>query len=108
MAKKKSSSIKAKIKSAYDKHKEQIVAYLMEFLETGGKTVLESLKQVTKVKDKIKKIVVSTGLVLAALVVVLIGIANYLSALTPNWPPGLMQVVVGAVAIVLALIYVKT
>lgn len=105
---KKEESVKSKIKSVYEKHKEKILAYFIDFLETGGKTVLESLKQMAKVKEKLRKIVVSTGLVLAALVVVLIGIATYLSALTPNWPPGLMQIVVGAVAIVLALIYVKT
>ena len=105
---KKASSVKSKIKNVYEKHKEQITAYFMDFLETGGRSLLEWLKEVAKIKEKIRKIVVSTGLVLAALVVVLIGIASYLSTLTPNWPPGLMQVLVGAIAIVLAMIYVKT
>jgi len=105
---KKKESVKSKIQDVYEKHKEKILAYFMDFLETGGKSVLDWLKQLAQLKEKFRKIVVSTGLVLAALVVVLIGLANYLASLTPTWPPGLMQVVVGAVAIILAMIYVKT
>jgi fatty acid desaturase len=105
MAKKE--SVKSKIKSVYEKHKEQITAYLMDFLETGGRNLLEWLKEVAKIKEKIKKVIISTGLVLAALVVILIGLATYLSTLVPNLPAGLMHVIVGVVAMILAWIYVK-
>ncbi len=107
MAKKKG-SVKSKIKNVYEKHKEQLLTYFMDFLETGGRSLLDWLKQIAEIKEKIKKVIISTGLVLAGLVVILIGLANYLATLVPNWPAGLMQIVVGAVAIVLALIYVKT
>jgi len=106
MAKKE--SVKSKIKGVYEKHKEQILEYFMDFLETGGKSLLDWLKQIAKVKEKFKKVVVSTGLVIAGLIIVLIGLANFLATLVPQWPAGLMQIIVGAVAIVLALIYVKT
>lgn len=102
------SSIKSKIKSVYEKHKEEILAYLMDFLESGGKSLLEWVKQASKIKEKIKKLIISTGLVLAGIIVVIIGIATYLATLVPTWPAGLMQVVVGVVAILLALIYIKT
>ena len=106
MAKKKG-SVQSKIKSVYDKHKEQILAYFMDFLETGGRSLLDWLKHVAEIKEKIRKIVLSTGLVIAGLFILILGLANYLATLVPNWPAGLMQIVVGAAAILLAVIYVK-
>ena len=104
---KKQQSVKSKIKSAYEKHKEQLLIYFMDFLESGGRNLLEWLKQIAVIKEKIRKVVVSTGLILGGLVVILIGLANYLSTLVPDWPAGLMQAVVGVVAVILALIYIK-
>ena len=104
----KKASVKSKIKNVYAKHKEQLLTYFMDFLETGGRSLLDWLKQIAEIKEKIRKVIVSTGLVIAGLIVLLIGLANYLATLAPNWPAGLMQMVVGAVAIILAMIYVKS
>lgn len=104
MAKKR---IKTDIKNAYEKNKEKVLQYLVDFLERGGGSLLDWIKQILKIKEKIKKVVVSMGLVFAGLVVLIIGLANYLATLAPNLPDGIMQVIIGAVVIGLAIIYVK-
>ena len=104
MAKK--SSIKDKIKKDYDNNKEKIFEYLMDFVEFGGKSIIDWLKKVANVKKKIRKVVVSSGVVLAALIVLIFGLASYLATFV-SWPDGLMHILVGFVSIVLAGIYVK-
>jgi len=104
MAKKKT---KSAVKDLYEKNKEKIMTYLADFLEQGGKSLLEWVKRVSKIREKIRKVIVSTGFILAGLVVLLLGIADYLATLAPSLPAGVMHIIVGIVIIVLAIIYVK-
>lgn len=104
MAKKKA---KSAVKELYEKNKEKIMAYLADFLEQGGKSLLEWVKRVSKIKERIRKVVVSTGFILAGLIVLLLGISDYLATLTPDLPAGVMHIIVGVVTIVLAMVYVK-
>lgn len=104
MAKKKT---KSAVKGLYEKNKEKIMVYFADFLEQGGKSFLEWVRKVSRIKERIRKVVVSTGFILAGLVVLLVGIADYLATLAPNLPAGMMRIIVGIVVIALAIIYVK-
>ncbi len=95
------------VKELYEKNKEKIMAYLADFLEQGGKSLLEWVKKISRIRERIRKVVVSTGFILAGLVVLLLGIADYLATLAPNLPAGIMHIIVGIGVIVLAIIYAK-
>lgn len=99
--------IKTNIKKTYEKNKEKVLQYLADFLERGGSSFLEWIRQILKIKEKIRKVFVSVGLVFAGLVVLIIGLSNYLATLAPNLPAGVMHIIVGIGIIALAMVYVK-
>ena len=95
------------VKKSLAEKKEKVLDFIVNLLENQSKNVIEFVKKVTRIREKVKKVVVAATLTAAGLIVVLIGIANYLSALFPTLQDGIMQIIVGLAAIITAVIYKK-
>ena len=61
--------VKKKVNNIYEENKEKVIGILADFLQKGGNSVLDWVKQIFSVKKKIRKLITSTGFILAALVV---------------------------------------
>ncbi len=94
-------------KKKIEDKKEKVLDFIIGIVENQSKNIIDFVKKVTKVREKVRKVVVATGLTLAGLIVVLIGLSNYLAATFPNLQNGIMQMLVGLLAIIIAVIYKK-
>lgn len=88
--------------------KEKVLDFILDIVENQSKNIIDFIKRMVKMKEKIRKIVFATGLGLAGLIVLVLGLANYIGTFFPNLQYGVMQIIVGAVAIVIAVLYKKS
>jgi len=69
--------------------------------------VFEWMKDMTQVKERIRRSIALVVLSIAGVVLLGTGIASYLAQLVPKLTLGLSQIIVGAALILLGLIYIK-
>lgn len=100
-------SVKKPLKEMYEKNKEKIIDILVSFLESGATNVLNWVKGVSKIKEKIRKLISIMVLTLAGVVVLFIGLAELLNYYFPALQNGLAYIIVGVVMILVAWLYGK-
>jgi hypothetical protein len=98
---------KRETKGLYERNKERIIEILVDFLQKGGNSILDWLKHILGIKNKIRKVVASFGFMLAGLFVFTLGVSDYLSTFAPGLPQGGMRMIVGAAIIIISFLYLK-
>ncbi len=109
MAKKKASGkekLASGIKKVVSEYKNKAMSKVVEFVEKEAVNIIGWFKDMMRIKQIIRKFVVSTLICLAALVVMFLGIANYIAELS-GVSAGLMQIIVGVALLIVAAIYKK-
>ena len=78
MAKKKP-SIKTGVKKLVDEYKDKVLLVLASFLEREAMQVVEWVKDITRIKKKVRMLVMLVGLIFAGMVLVTFGIAKFVT-----------------------------
>lgn len=110
MAKKKASGkekLASGVKKLVSEYKNKAISTIVDFVEKESGNIISWFKDMMKIKQAIRKFVVSTIICLAALVVMFLGIANYIAELS-GINEGLMQIIVGVVLLIVAAVYKKS
>ena len=103
--KKRKSLVPPEIKGLLTKYKDTIVMHLLSLLEAKGKNLLEALKNIGHIREKIKRFFISMELMFFGVFFILFGVAIYLQKLWPQLTDGLNYLLVGLVLVVVAWIY---
>lgn len=107
MAKKAGKNIKKNFKKLFSEYKSKAMDILGEFLQEQAGSLVEMLKGLLKIKQMVKKMLISVISGLAAAVVLLLGISGVLAMYFTNISEAWWQVIVGAVVIAFVAIYNK-
>jgi len=92
-------------KKSVNEKKEKVLDFILSIAENQSKNIIDFVRRITRVRERMRKLVVATGLTLAGLIVVFIGLANYLSSIWPNLQDGIILMIVGLAAILIAVVY---
>ncbi|MBW2996585.1 hypothetical protein KY332_04780 [Candidatus Woesearchaeota archaeon] len=103
---KKKTSKKSEIKSLLKEFAEKSVGILVSSIEKVN--FMKLIKNMTNVKEKIRKCVSSMILLFVGFIVLVFGVAAYLAYLVPALSNGLSEMIVGAVLIIIAVIIYKS
>ena len=105
MAKKKNDTFN--LKSTINAVVEKSISKIMAVVAENSLHIIEWIKSLPNFKRKIKHVITAITLVLAGMIVLALGISDYLAAMFPNLANGLSHIIVGAVLIIVAMMYVK-
>ena len=113
MAKKKKSSkkkftIPKEVKGLLNKYKDTLIMHMLSLLEAKGKNILEALKNIGHIRQKIRKYFISLELMFFGVLFILFGIAMYLPKIWPNLVFGANYMLLGLVLLIIGWIYKKT
>lgn len=94
-------------KKLVSQYKSKAIFMVVDFVEREAINLIGWFKDMIKIKQMIRKFVISAVLSIAAVIVIVLGIANYIAELA-SVSAGLMQIVVGVVLLIVAMIYKKS
>ncbi len=100
MAKKK--TLKAGLKKIIDEYKDKVLLVMASFLEKEATQLVEWFKDITKIKRRVRMLVIITGLVFAGLFLVTLGIAKYVVYKIPALANGWGEILVGIIVVIVA------
>jgi ABC-type siderophore export system fused ATPase/permease subunit len=106
MPKKKTSKKSSEIKGLLKEFAEKSVGILVSSIEKVN--FLKIIKNMSNVKEKIRKCVSSMILVFIGGIVLALGVAAYLAYMVPALGNGLSEMLVGAILIIIAVIIYKS
>lgn len=95
------------IKKLIDEYKDKILLALASFLEREALQLVEWVKDISKIKQKIRMLVVIVGLVFSGLFLVTLGISKYVVSRVPALANGWGEIVVGVVVVLVAYLIKK-
>lgn len=104
---KKGDKISSGLKKLVDDYKDKLLLLAVSFFETKAKNVMEWLKDIGHLKKKLRAIVLCAALMVVGLFVVVLGIADYVSAVFPQLAPGVGNILVGVIIILVAYLIKK-
>ena len=99
--------LKEGFKKLYSEYKDKAAGMLSDFMKEQGANVIEMLKDMLKIRQIIRKYLISVVLGLAASVVLLIGIANVLAMYFTGIAAGWWQVIVALITLLGISMYMK-
>ena len=104
---KKISATKSLAKKLYRDYKERLWELVVKFIEDEIKNLGDWVKNVTHLKEKIRKVVSSLILIIGGVFLVLLGLGELVANLF-GWNDSVGYIFVGCIAIIAAVIYNKT
>jgi hypothetical protein len=108
MAKKQAKEkLKKNFKSLFSEYKSKAMSLLGEFLEEQGANIVQMLKDMLKIKQMIRKCIISAIAGLAATVVLLLGVSGVLAMYFKSIAAPWWQVIVALVTLVIISFYMK-
>ena len=105
MAVKKSENFK-KVTDTINDYTERFLELLACFVEEEAKNIANWIKNVTHLKQKIRKAVVSLALLIGGITILLLGLGQYIAE-TMQLPHYLGYVMMGFIGIIVSMIYHK-
>jgi sterol desaturase/sphingolipid hydroxylase (fatty acid hydroxylase superfamily) len=99
--------LKAGFKKLYVEYKDKALVMLNNFFKEQGANIIEMLKDMLKIRQIIKKYIISAVLGIAAVVVLLMGLSNVLAMYFTKIAPGWWQIIVGLVILLGISVYMK-
>jgi hypothetical protein len=109
MAKKSSAAkkLKGEVKKFIDEYKDKLLLLAVGFFESKAKYIVDWVKDLGHLKRKIRALVICFGLMIAGLLLVVFGVADYVVYKFPALANGLGYVLVGVIAIVVGYLIKK-
>ncbi|MFC1801009.1 hypothetical protein ACFLZB_00910 [Nanoarchaeota archaeon] len=104
--KKKATAVKSGLKKLVEEYKDKVLLVMATFLEKEAMSVVEWVKDIAKIKKRVRTLVVLVGLIFAGLFLVAMGITKFVVFKFPVLENGWGEVVVG-VLIVLVAYFIK-
>ena len=98
-----SNPVKAKLNKVWDRYSPIVI----DFLERESIHILSYMTKIVGLKKHLKKLIAGYALMYAGVLILLIGIATFLTSMVA-WPPGMMHMVVGLVVLIISAIVIKT
>jgi formate hydrogenlyase subunit 3/multisubunit Na+/H+ antiporter MnhD subunit len=100
--KKKKASVKSGMKKLVEEYKDKVLLVLATFLEKEAMTVVEWVKDIAKIKKRVRTLVMVIGLIFAGLFLVALGISKFVVFKIPVLQNGWGEIVVGVVIVLVA------
>jgi len=99
--------LKDDIKNLYSEYMDRVIHLFIEFMEGHVGSIVEWLKNITRIKQIIRKYVISVIVGISALTVTLLGVSNILATYVSSIPLGWWQLMVGLVALLIISMYMR-
>lgn len=97
---------KKSAKSAGSKIKDELKLLALEFLDKQSVHLVDWIKNISNIKSKIQNAVLMHALLISALILILIGVVQYIDSLV-NLPAGVVSIIAGVVILILMWISCK-
>ena len=107
MAKQPGKKLKQNFKKLFSEYKGKALELLEPFIEEQAANIIQMLKDMLKIKQMIKKCIISTIAALAATVILLLGISGVLAMYFKNIAEPWWQVIVALLTLLTISIYMK-
>lgn len=109
MAKKKTAAkqLKGEVKKFIDEYKDKLLLLAVGFFESRAKNIIDWVKDLGHLKKKLRALILCFGLVMAGLLLVVFGVADFIVSKFPALADGVGYVIVGLVVIVLGYLVKK-
>lgn len=91
--------------SAYNAYKKKLLQIVAEFLEEEFEIIVEGIKNIINLKKKVRALTFYLVFLIAGTAMIFFGIAKYIDCICPRLTCGASYMLVGLVAVVLALFY---
>ena len=104
---KKKSATKSLARKLYSDYKERLWELLVRFIEDEIKNLGEWVKNITHLKQRIRKTISALVLIIGGVFLILLGLGQLVSTIF-RWPSSVGYIFVGFITIIVAVIYNKT
>jgi hypothetical protein len=104
MAKKKKSELSVMI----NKYLQEFISYILSSLEVSTENLIKRFSDIVRLKERVRRNIISLSISIAAIIVIMLGLGEFIVSFFPFVRQGIAQIIVGTAFLLIAWLYKKS